>query len=93
MAEALDTLQIADDLESSGLDREQAKAIAHAVRQGRGDLVTKSDLEAGLAALKSDIKSGISDAKADVLKWMFGAVFALGAWVFAIIRMMPPTGS
>ena len=82
MAEAIDTLQIADDIESSGLSREQAKAIAHAVHQGRGDLVTKSDLEAGLAALK-----------ADVLKWMFGAVFALGAWVFALIRMLPPTGS
>lgn len=82
MAEAIDTLQIAEDLEASGLDREQAKAIAHAVRQGRGELVTKSDLEAGLAGLK-----------ADLLKWMFGAVFVIGAWVFALMRMLPPTGS
>ena len=82
MAEAIDTLQIADDLEASGLDRKQAKAIAHAVRQGRGELVTKSDLEAGLAGLK-----------ADLLKWMFGAVFVIGAWVFALIRLLPPAGS
>ncbi|MCZ0945653.1 MAG: DUF1640 domain-containing protein [Gammaproteobacteria bacterium] len=82
MAEAIDTLQIAEDLEASGLDREQAKAIAHAVRQGRGELVTKPDLEAGLAGLK-----------ADLLKWMFGAVFVIGAWVFALIRLLPPVGS
>ena len=82
MIEAVDTLKIADDLEASGLVREQAKAIAQAVRQGRGDLVTKSDLDAGLAGLK-----------ADILKWMFVAVFVIGAWVFAVIRMLPPAGS
>ena len=82
MVEAIDTLQIAEDLEASGLGREQAKAIAHAVRQGRGELVTKSDLEAGLAGLK-----------ADLLKWMFGAVFVIGAWVFALVRLLPPVGS
>ncbi len=79
MDEAIDTLQIADNLEASGLNREQAKAIAHAVRQGRGELATRSDLEAGLAGLK-----------ADLLKWMFGAVFVIGAWVFALIRLLPP---
>ncbi|MCY4278118.1 MAG: hypothetical protein OXE81_09835 [Gammaproteobacteria bacterium] len=82
MAEAVDTLQIADDLEASGINREQGKAIAHAVRQGRGELATKSDLEAGLSSLK-----------ADLLKWMLGAVFVIGAWVFAVIRLLPPARS
>ena len=82
MAEAIDTLQIAENLEASGLDREQAKAVAHAVRQGRCEVVTKPDLEAGLAGLK-----------ADLLKWMFGAVFVIGAWVFALVRLLPPVAS
>ena len=64
---------------ASGLEPKQVKAIAHALRQGRGELVTKPDLEAGLAGLK-----------ADLLKWMLGAVFVIGAWVFALVRLLPP---
>ena len=56
MAETIDTLQIAEDLEASGLNRGQAKAIAHAVRQGRGDLATKADL----AELKADLKADLT---------------------------------
>ena len=58
MAEAIDTLKIADDLEASGLERQQAKAIAQAVHHGRGDLVTKSDLDAGLANLSTAPQRG-----------------------------------
>ena len=87
MAEAIDTLQIADDLEAAGLERQQAKAIAHAVRQGRGELATKGDL----AELTT--KTDLAELKAELLKWMFGAVFVIGAWVFAVIRMLPPAGT
>ena len=64
MAEALDTLQIADDLESSGLRREHAKAIAHAVHQGRGDLATKSDL----AALETRLLQRMSEQATEAAK-------------------------
>jgi len=33
------------------------------------------------------------DRVADLLKWMFCAVFVIGAWVFALIRLLPPVGS
>ena len=47
MAEAIDTLKIADHLKASGLERQQAKGIVQAVRHGHGDL------EAGLAGLET----------------------------------------
>ena len=37
MADAIDTLEIADGLEASGLERQQAKAIAQEIHHGRGD--------------------------------------------------------
>ena len=46
MEQAFDTLQAACDLESSGLERKQAEAVAAADRSGQGELVTKADLAA-----------------------------------------------
>ncbi len=39
-----DTLSAARDLESAGLDRAQAEAIATVVRSGQGELVAKAEL-------------------------------------------------
>ena len=41
---AFDTLSAARDLESAGLDRAQAEAIATVVRNGQGELVAKAEL-------------------------------------------------
>ena len=49
MAQAFDTLAAARDLEAAGIDRQKAEAIAGAIRNGQGDLVTNADLEAALA--------------------------------------------
>ena len=77
MALAMDTLQIADDLEASGIERGQAKAIAHAVRQGQGDSVTKADLDAGLAALEAR------------LTWrLVGAMAAQAALIVALLKLL-----
>ena len=49
MAQAFDTLAAARDLEAAGIDRQKAEAIAGAIRNGQGDLITNADLEAALA--------------------------------------------
>ena len=53
MAQAFDTLAAADSIEASGLSRETARAIAEAIKSGQGDLVTKADLKAELAAIET----------------------------------------
>ena len=51
MTAAFDTLAAARDLESAGMDRKQAEAVAGAIRAGQGDLATRADL----AALESRV--------------------------------------
>lgn len=80
MAEAIDTLQIADDLEAAGLERQQAKAIAHAVRQGRGDLATKGDL----AELATKAELATLETR---LTWR---MLAIAGFIIAAIKLLPP---
>lgn len=51
MAQTFDTLAAAASIEASGLSRETARTIAEAIKSGQGDLVTKADLKAELAAI------------------------------------------
>ena len=48
-----DTLGAARELEAAGIERRQAEAIAGAIRNGEGDLVTKDHLDARLAGLEN----------------------------------------
>ena len=48
MATTFDTLRTARELEAAGLDTKQAEAIAAAIRDGQGDLVTRPYLRAEL---------------------------------------------
>ena len=41
----LDTLTISDRLTEAGVQQKQANAIAHAIHDAQGDVVTKADLE------------------------------------------------
>ena len=52
-ASAFDTLTAARNLEAAGVERSQAEAIAKAIRDGQGELVTKDHLDAKLAALEN----------------------------------------
>ena len=74
-----DTLTAAHTLEAAGIERGHAEAIAHAIRNGQGDLATKADITAvkaditvmkgEIAAVKADItvmKGEIAAVKADV---------------------------
>jgi len=53
-----DTLKFVETLESAGVERKQASAIAFAVRDAHdaADLVTKKDLEIALAPIRSEQK-------------------------------------
>ena len=67
-----DTLTAAHTLEAAGIERGHAEAIAHAIRNGQGDLATKADItvmKGEIAAVKADItvmKGEIAAVKADV---------------------------
>ena len=52
-ASTFDTLTAARTLEAAGVERSQAEAIAKAIREGQGDLVTKDHLDAKLADLEN----------------------------------------
>ena len=43
LSTTFDTLQTSKDLQSHGFAQEQADAVAQAIRNGQGELATKSD--------------------------------------------------
>ena len=79
-AMTFDTLKLAKRLRAGGFSEDQAESVADALRESvsGSDLVTKSDLAAGLA-----------EQKADILKWMFGAMLAQGAAVVTLVKLLP----
>ena len=69
-----DTLGAARELEAAGIERRQAEAIAGAIRNGEGDLVTKDHLDARLAGLEARL----AERESRLVKW---AVALAGAVV------------
>ena len=69
-----DTLGAARELEAAGIERRQAEAIAGAIRNGEGDLVTKDHLDARLAGLEARL----AGLESRLVKW---AVALAGAVV------------
>lgn len=67
-----DTLSAARDLEAAGFDRVQAEALAAAIRNGQGDLATKTDI----AQL---------DSRFNMLQWVAGIQSAVTLATFAIV--------
>ena len=74
MAQAFDTLAAGKRLRDAGMKQEQAEAVAAAVREGQGDLVTKADLRAELAGLER--------------RMILFALALVGA-LFAAIKLVP----
>ena len=64
-----DTLAIAQDLETAGMERRQARAVTQAVvaagEAGRDDLATKADVQAVKADVQA-VKADVQAVKADV---------------------------
>lgn len=60
------------NLEAAGFDRVQAEALAAAIRNGQGDLATKTDI----AQL---------DSRFNILQWVVGIQSAVTLATFAIV--------
>jgi len=76
-----DTLAYAKRLRDAGVPEPQAEAqaaaLADALRQNAGDLVTKQDLAVALAELK-----------ADLLKWVIGLFIAQVGLFAALVKLL-----
>ena len=81
-----DTLTAAHTLEAAGIERDQAEAIAHAIRNGQGDLATKADIttvRADITAVRADIAAVAS--RVNTLQWVVGIQSAITLATFAIV--------
>ena len=94
---ARDTHEVVKELKAAGFTDDQAEAVTRVVRRAQdvdiSSLMTKADLQLGLAATKADLQIGLAETKADILKWMVGTmgvqtVVILGA-VVTLLRMLP----
>ena len=75
-----DTLAIAEDLEAHGFQREQAKALANAMRSVQGDLVTKGDLAA--------LETRLTDKLASQQRWYVGLLFVAAGLAVAAMKLI-----
>ena len=96
MAAAFDTLTAARRMEHAGMKREQAEAVAEAVRSaaetGREELATKADLAGVKAELKADmatLKTELVDRMQSGERRMYAAVFGVGGLLFAALKLFP----
>ena len=74
-----DTLSAAHTLEAAGIERGHAEAIAHAIRNGQGDLATKADV----TAVKGEIAAIAS--RINALQWVVGIQSAITLPTFAVV--------
>jgi len=76
-----DTLKFVKRLESAGISAKEAEAIAEAFREasGEAELVTKKDLQLGLALIQADLT---------LVKWMLGIL--LGGVIALILKAFFP---
>ncbi len=96
MIAAFDTLSAARRMEEAGMKREQAEAVAEAVRSAAGadreDLATKADL----ADVKTELKADSASLRAELVdrmqsgeRRMYAAVFGVGGLLFAALKLVP----
>ena len=72
MTQAFDTLDTSRQLEQAGMDRQHAEAIATAIRNGHGQLATKSDIEK-------------LDTRLSIQQWIIGIVAATSMTTLALM--------
>ena len=96
MTAAFDTLTAARRMEDAGMKREQAEAVAEAVRSATGadreDLATKADLADVKAELKADsasLRAELVDRMQSGERRMYAAVFGVGGLLFAALKLVP----
>ncbi len=96
----LDTLTIADRLAEAGVQQKQANAIAHAIHDAQGDVVTKGDIahlttKADLEhfATKADLehfatKADLQQVRADLYRVILLQTGVLAGIMFALLRFL-----
>lgn len=91
MEAAFDTLAVAEDLEAHGFERDQAKALANAIRSVQGGLATKADLEGVKGAIKGEIarlETRLVDKLASQQRWYVGLLFAAAVLAVAAVKLI-----
>ena len=78
----LDTLTLADRLTEAGVEQKQANAIAHAIHDAQGEIVTKADLQ----QVRADLQHFAT--KADLYRVISLQTGVILATLFAILRFL-----
>ena len=78
----LDTLTLADRLTDAGVEQKQANAIAHAIHDAQGEIVTKADLQ----QVRADLQHFAT--KADLYRVILLQTTVILATIFAILRFL-----
>ena len=84
LAATFDTMRTARTLESSGLPRQQAEAVAEATLSGQCDLADQADLRADVASLRLDLRAEIATA----VNRMMLAQLAIAGTPFAALKLL-----
>ena len=82
------TLAAARELEAAGIERRQAEAIAGAIRNGEGDLVTKDHLDARLA----ELEARLVERESRLVKWAVALAGAVVIILGVLIRFPAASG-
>jgi len=87
---AFDTLKFVQTLRESGVDNNQAEAIAAAVREAHNsaELATKRGIELvkrGIEMAKLALEKKIAETKADLIRWVVGAGFVQTALIATLL--------
>ena len=98
-----DTLSTARALKEAGLEERQAEAIAEAIREGQGDLATKTDIGTSRSEAKADLETFRTEVRAEFEKFraeaktdleravnrMLLAQIAVAGVLLAAIKLLP----
>lgn len=75
-ASSFNPLVVARELESVGVERRQAEAIANAINHGDERAATKADLDSAIASVRSEL---------GIIRWVVGIQSAVALATFAIV--------
>lgn len=72
-----DTHELVNELESSGLTRQQSEVVIAVLKKSQGELATKADLHREILELKVDI-----------VKWVGALMLAQVAVIAALVKLL-----
>ncbi len=95
-----DTLEFAENLQTSGFDEQQAKGIVKALSDAQEvhfeELASKRDLhelkhelKQDMAEMRVELMQGMAEMRVELVKWVIGAAAAVIGILFTLLRFMP----